>query len=584
MRNPLLALLCAAFCIALPSCAQYTPGPDSKVQPNVPKGTVTRAVLPPGKFYPGTPHSYQVYVPAQYDPKKPAPLLVYLDGNGPTVVLDNLIAKGDIPPMIGIFVAPGVLAPPNDDAMGRYNRIFEYDNISGRFADFLEQELIPEVAKKYNISKNPDDRAIGGVSTGAVGAFVAAWERPDMFHRVLTWIGTFVDMKGSDSLAAMVRRTEPKPLRVWLQDGKNDHITPDQPFGVFYAGSWPLNNQVMYEALEFGGYDVKLTIGEGGHDGNQSAALMPDAIRWIWRDYPAPIVAKPPAALDKKGWEPRGQVYSVLIPGKSWEPVAGAYQSVSSPAVDKEGNVYFADSVAGKVYKCDAEGKVSVFRDNTGGANVIRFGADGRLYASQPGRKRIVSWGADEKVVATNAVAADMAFTSKNALYFINALDGSVNVIGADGKRRIALPAGEIAKPTTLTFSPDQSLIDVGDAATKFNWSYQLSAEGTMVYGEPFYRVDIPETATGSSTSGSAVDTLGQAYWATGLGIQFCEQNGRCAGILSKPERGNLGNFVFGGKDLNWLYVAEGDKLYRRETKSKGVAAWSPVKPPRPPL
>jgi len=575
----------AFLCFATLSCAQYTPGPDSKVQPNVPKGTVTRLVLPPGKFYPGTPHNYQIYVPAKYDAAKPTPYMIFLDGSGPTVVLDNLIAKGDIPPIIGIYVAPGVLDPLSGDAMGRYNRIFEYDNISSRFSSFLEEELIPEVAKKYNLSKNPDDHAIAGTSTGGVGAFVAAWERPDLFHRVLTWIGTFVDMKGADSLPAMIRRTEPKPLRVWLQDGKNDHLAPGQSYGVFYAGSWPINNELMYEALQFGGYDVKLTIGEGGHDGNQSAALMPDAIRWIWRDYPAPIVVKPPAALDQKGWEPRGQVYSVILPGKGWEQVGGPYQSVSSPTVDKEGNVFFCGSVASRIYKSDAEGKVTVFREKTGGATVIRFGSDGRLFAA--GNRRIVAWpptGA-EQVIATQVTATDMAVTAKGDLYFINAADGSIGVVASNGQhRRIALPAGTIAKPTTLTFSPDQSLVDIGDASNRFNWSFQVAADGALVNGEPFYRVDIPETATGSGTSGATVDSIGQAYWATSLGIQYCEQNGRCAAILAKPERGTLGAIAFGGKDLNWLYAVEGDKLWRRETKSKGVAAWSPVKPPRPPL
>ena len=178
-----------------------------------------------------------------------------------------------------------------------------------------------------------------------------------------------------------------------------------------------------------------------------------------------------------------------------------------------------------------------------------------------------------------------MAVTAKGDLYFINAADGSIGVVASNGQhRRIALPAGTIAKPTTLTFSPDQSLVDIGDASNRFNWSFQVAADGALVNGEPFYRVDIPETATGSGTSGATVDSIGQAYWATSLGIQYCEQNGRCAAILAKPERGTLGAIAFGGKDLNWLYAVEGDKLWRRETKSKGVAAWSPVKPPRPPL
>ncbi len=142
------------------------------------------------------------------------------------VVFDNLIAKHDLPPMIGIFVDPGILPVVSDTDQNRYNRIYEYDSLTPRFADFLLNELIPAVAKNYNLSKNPDDRGLSGVSTGAVGAFMAAWNRPDQFHRVLSFIGTYVAMKGADSMPALVRRTEPKPIRIFMQDGTNDHIVP----------------------------------------------------------------------------------------------------------------------------------------------------------------------------------------------------------------------------------------------------------------------------------------------------------------------------------------------------------------------
>ncbi len=182
----------------------YSLGPDSQVQESVPKGSVTKHVLPPGRFYPGTPHNYSVYMPAQYDASKATAFMVFLDGSGYLgegiripVVFDNLIAKHEIPPMIGIFVDPGVL-PALPDAQSRYERIFEYDSLSDRYSRFLLEELIPAVAKEYNLSKNPDDHGIAGTSTGAVGAFMAAWNRPDQFHRVMSFIGTYVAMKGAD--------------------------------------------------------------------------------------------------------------------------------------------------------------------------------------------------------------------------------------------------------------------------------------------------------------------------------------------------------------------------------------------------
>src|SRR5438477_424314 len=270
----------------------YALGPESQAQSGVPKGTVTTYELAPGKFFPGTPHTYSIYIPAQYEAVKPAPFMIFLDGGAflsdsvrVPVVFDNLIAKHELPALIGIFVNPGTLPALSEQAQNRVERIFEYDSLSDRYSRFLLEELIPEVAKKYNLSKDPNDRALCGLSTGAVGAFMAAWNRPDQFHRVLNFIGTYVAMKGADALPALIRKTEPKPLRIFLQDGKNDHIVDAEPYGTYFAGSWPINNEVIFEAFQSAGYDAKLVMGEGGHDLKQPASIMPEALRWLWRGY-----------------------------------------------------------------------------------------------------------------------------------------------------------------------------------------------------------------------------------------------------------------------------------------------------------
>jgi gluconolactonase len=239
----LLTLLAATL---LHAQETYVLGRDSMPQAGVAKGSVTKYELKAGHFYPGTPHTYSVYLPAQYDASKPTPFMIFLDGSGflsdkvrVPVVFDNLIAKHELPPMIGIFIDPGVLPAVSDQAQHRFERVFEYESLSDRYSRFLLEELIPEVEKKYNLSKDANDRALCGVSTGAVGAFMAAWNRPDQFHRVLSFIGTYVAMKGADSLPALIRKTEPKPIRIFLQDGTNDHIVPAQPWGTFYAGSCP---------------------------------------------------------------------------------------------------------------------------------------------------------------------------------------------------------------------------------------------------------------------------------------------------------------------------------------------------------
>jgi sugar lactone lactonase YvrE/predicted esterase len=565
----------------------YELGPDSQPHEGTPKGIVTRHQLAPGKVYAGVPHNYAVYVSAMYDAAKPTPFMVFLDGSGalgngqrvPTV-FDNLIAKGALPPLIGIFVDPGVLPAPSPDAQDRFHRILEYDSIDGRFARFLEQELIAEVAKKYNLSKDPNDHAIAGVSTGAVGAFVVAWERPDLFRRVLSFIGTFVHMRGADSFPAMIRRTEPKPLRIFLEAGKNDHLVPGQPFGTFYAGSWPINNQLMFEALEFAGYDVKLEYGENQHNMTHGSAIMPDALRWLWRDYPRKIEARQPRAMGEKGWDPRAQVYSVILPGKGWEPVADAAAGL---AAAKDGRLFFSDPTANRIYVVSADGKVSVFKEKTGAAGALRVAADGRLYAAAG--HRIVSFGesGDERAAAKDVDAADFVLTDKGAIYYIDAAKKSIGLIDPSGKRRGVYDGQGFNKPAALTLSPDQSLLLVADVQSRFNWSFQIQADGSLASGEPFYRVDLAEASTRGS-SGATVDSIGQAYFATALGIQLCEQNGRCGAIIAKPVPGDLGRITFGGKDLGWLYAIDGGKLYRREVKVRGVDLSTRMKPPKPPL
>jgi sugar lactone lactonase YvrE len=570
----------------------YNLGSDSQPQPGVPKGTITKYQLAPGKLYPGTPHNYSVYVPAQYNPAKPAPFMIYLDGSGAVtgmhvpVVFDNLIARGELPPLIGIFIDPGVLPAASEAAQSRFERVFEYDSINDRFVRFLITELIPEIGKKYNLSKDPNDHGISGNSTGAVGAFMAAWERPDQFRRVLSFIGTFVAMKGADSLPAMIRKTEPKPIRIFMQEGRNDHIVPGLSYGTFYAGSWPINNQVMFEALSYSGYDVKFVMGDEGHNSKHGAAIMPDALRWLWRGYPEPIAVHPPAAMNSPGWDPRGKVYSVVSADQLWQQVGETYSSVRGPAPDKDGNVFFADAADGRIYRADSAGKAAVFKENAGKVAALRIGADGRLYVAEPDRKRIVSFGTggDEKMVAQNVEAADLALTAKGDLYYTEPAQRRIGYVSAAGKRRVVYDGGEIGRPTGLSLSPDQAMLVVTDAQYRFSWSFQLAADGSLVNGEPFYRLEIPDTAWMSGVAGVTLDSIGQVYFATALGVQMCEANGRVAAILNRPEIDAVSGVAFGGPEMNWLYVAAGGKLFRRPTKTTGVGVWNVAKLPKPPL
>jgi enterochelin esterase-like enzyme len=267
---------------------QYVPGPDSLVQPGVPKGEVTKYSWNDSKVFPGTVRDYWVYVPKQYDASKPACVFVCQDGlsYNATTVFDNLIHKKELPVTIGIFIQPGDFPlkpgePPRKRADGRpaskANRSKEYDTLSDDYARFLLEEIMPEVAKKYNLTKDPEGRCIAGSSSGGICAFTVAWERPNEFRKVFSTVGSFTNIRGGHAYPSIIRKTDKKPIRVFLQDGSNDLDNE--------AGNWPLANQSMAAALKFKGYDYKFVFGEGVHSGKHGTALFPDAMRWMWRDY-----------------------------------------------------------------------------------------------------------------------------------------------------------------------------------------------------------------------------------------------------------------------------------------------------------
>ena len=624
MKPILFSLLLLTAAMALPA-QDYTLGPDSQPRDGVPKGTVTKFVLPPGKAYPGTPHNCAVYVPAQYDASKPTAFMIFLDGSQALgnsmrvpVVFDNLIAKHDLPPMIGIFVDPGILPVVSDANQNRYNRIYEYDSLTPRFSEFLINELIPAVAKDYNLSKNPDDRGLSGVSTGAVGAFAAAWNRPDQFHRVLSFIGTYVSMKGADALPALVRKTEPKPIRIWMQDGTADHIVPPEPFGSSPFGSWPINNQVMHEALEFAGYDVKFEMGTEAHNLKQGGADLPDALRWLWRGYPEPITVHEPPAAHEAGYDTSNRVFSTLYLDKPWQQVGGEYGSITSLTADRNGNVYLPGATNKKILRVDPQGNVTPFvevPDSAPDQNstlILRMGPGDRLYAYVPvagsnpfDRGLIVSWStANEKASDRQIIAPglrgvqDFVVMRDGTIYSLNSrffsLGRSIVRIDLSGKSDNAYDQTDIDSdwviPTCLALSPDQSMLVVTDEASQYSWSLQIAADGSLVNGEPFYRVELPETTMRNgqgNVCAVAEDSDGMVYFATALGIQVAMQNGRIVEILNPPITAgeSIRAITFAGSaQQNWIYVAQDGKLFRRPVKVTGANAWTVVKPPKPTL
>ncbi len=280
-----MGLLLGVF--ALTAAEPYKLGPDSQRQEGVPQGKVTKHSWTSKQFYPGTERDYWVYVPAQYDAKKGACLMVFQDGNNYVrengsfrtgIVFDNLIHKKEMPVTIGVFINPGIIPPAQPHQMPRKNRSYEYDSLGDTYSRFLLEELLPQVEKDYNIRKDPASRAIGGSSSGGICAFTVAWERPDQFGKVLSYIGSFTNIRGGHVYPAIIRKAEKRDIRVFLQDGENDLDN--------LHGNWPLSNRDMASALAYAKYDYKFVMGVGAHNGKHAGSIHPDALRWLWRDYP----------------------------------------------------------------------------------------------------------------------------------------------------------------------------------------------------------------------------------------------------------------------------------------------------------
>ncbi len=284
MSRCLVAVTSLLLCVPLLRGADdYQLGPDSQERPDVPHGKVTKHSWT-STIFPGTVRDYWVYVPAQYDPKQPACVMVFQDGVGYVnpkgqfrvpIVFDNLIHKKEMPVTIGIFINPGTMPANGKDKAARSNRSFEYDTLSDQYVRFLEKEILPEVAKEYNLRKDAAGRAICGISSGGICAFTAAWERPDLFGKVLSHVGSFTNIHGGHVYPALIRKTERKPIRVFLQDGSHDLDNQH--------GNWPLANQQMAAALKFAGYDYRFEYGDGGHNGKHGGAILPESLRWLWR-------------------------------------------------------------------------------------------------------------------------------------------------------------------------------------------------------------------------------------------------------------------------------------------------------------
>jgi enterochelin esterase family protein len=562
---------------AVAKAPEWQPHPDAVARDDVPHGKVEPMPTWESKIFPNTTREWAIYVPAQYKQEQAAALMVFQDGHNyqdvkgrwrVPVVFDNLIARGDMPVTIAVFINPGhdsSKGPPQSKWKAS-NR--SYDSLGDRYARFLLEEILPEVEKRYNISRDPEQRAICGASSGGICSFTVAWEHPEAFRKVLSTIGSFTNLRGGNVYPSLIRKTEPKPLRVYLADTSGD---VDNAFG-----SWPWSNQLMNSALSYMGYDVRFDWAEGyAHNADHGGALFPEALRWLWRKEPH----RP--AIDTKG-DLRGDLtlLKLLIPGERWQPVAENLGFADAPCTDAEGNFYFCDMKAPAVYRVNAsDGKRTELVNEA--VSGLEFGPDGLLYGCQGAKSRVVS--IDPKTGAVNELAAnvapnDLAVTADGFVLITETKHSRVTRINTK-TGEVAVAATGITRPNGIVLSPDGGTLAVSDSGSENVWTFRVNAGGVLDAQMPTMTMRLPidpkgefkfneppPYQTASRGDGSAVDKAGRYYVTSALGVQVYDPTGRQCGVLSKPiESQPLTSCVLAGAQHNYLYVTNGNTVFRRK-------------------
>jgi enterochelin esterase family protein len=588
MKAPLLAALVLCLAVPFSEAQEYKLGPESTERaPGVLKGRVEKFQYTESKVFPDTSRDCWVYIPAQYDGSKPAALMVFQDGGGYVsetggqrvpIVFDNLIAKGEMPVTIAVFINPGNRTATDSAGTGannRSNRSFEYDSLGDAYSRFLINEMLPYVVAKYGvkITDDPEMRAICGMSSGAICAFTVAWERPDSFRKVLSQIGSFTNIRGGHVYPAWIRKTERKPIRVFLQDGSNDLNN--------LHGNWPLANQEMASALAFMGYDYQFVMGTGGHSGQHGGVILPETLRWLWR--PALAELPKPQTKDNLGGD---EALSKVLPdgGKpgDWELVGEGYGFTDAACGDAEGNFYFSDLGKSVVYRVGVgETKPSVWMEGGPKISGMKFGPDGKIYAATQGQgtnnaKKIIVIDPATKQIETVAVDVnpnDLIVSKAGWIYFTDTGAGQVIGVPISGRNlpRPHAVAGGINKPNGIGLTPDQTQLIVSEYGGTNAWTFLVADDGSLRGGEKNMELRAPVGKSDSGGDGMITDASSR-YWITShLGIQMFDANGRMGGIVSRPQEKGTVSCAFAGPGRAWLYVCSSDRVYRRKTLTEGA-------------
>lgn len=574
-----IAVFAIVFGTSLATAVEFPTPPEAVREDGVPVGELKRGVFTSTGLYPGTAREYAVYIPAQYDPAgDEAALMVYHDGNGfcndksgsrAHIVMDTLIHEGAIPVMIGLFIQPGVL-PPLDPkkAVDRLNRSIEYDILNGNYARFLIDEFIPYVEKTYGvkISKDPNRRGLCGSSSGGIAAFTCAWERPDSFRRILSMVGTFTGHRGGDDYPTLVRRTEPKPLRVFLQGNSDDLDVA--------SGDWWIANLSLQRALEFSGYETAHEWGEGGHNQKHGASIFPKAMRWLWETE---TVSAHPG-------QSRSGSRDFIDLDAGWEIASDGHQWAEGLAATADGTLYFTDVAAGELYKIAPDGTKTLVDGDTGKANGLAVGPDGLIYGAAAGAKEIRVWDpatGKRETIASGTHSNDIVVHHEGHVYYTDPQAGKVwHLAPGTRERREADP--NFPTCNGISLSTDQGQLFVADFSGRYVYSYRIEADGTLSHKLPYFHAQLPADGGHSHLDGMCVNTDGNLLVASSAGIQVFDPRGRILIVLPRPrhEDARTNYVTFGGPDRKTLYVATAKTIYKRPAKKfQGVDPASPALP-----
>ncbi|MGV8133697.1 MAG: alpha/beta hydrolase-fold protein [Mangrovibacterium sp.] len=521
----------------------------------IPKGRIEQFQFNESKIYPGTTRTVTVYIPARIDPSVPACVYVSQDGHSPgnTDVMDLLIARKEMPVTVGVFISRGQMPYPTAPQDIRNNRPYEYNSLGDGYARFILEEILPLVSRKYNLNLSEDgnDRCIGGGSSGGICAFNAAWERPDEFRRVYSSCGSFVAYNGGNVFPVLIRKCEPKPIRVYLHGAKNDLNNA--------GGNFWLTYKEMEDALAFSGYDYKSVETSDGHCQSYDS-LFPDAMRWLWRDYPGPV---------KEGVGP-ARIKIILSPEEKWVELKDGFNQVDELTADKNGEVFFCDGKDNRIYKIDTTGLVSLFSADARHISGLTIARDGSVYGLSEKTGKISAFDLDGKsrLIAKRIPGSGIKAICDGSFYTLGKEGGKGKIWHVSRAGKIRIVDSGLQAPVACDILYDKILF-VADSCSQWISSYMIGADDSLLYKQHTIWVDVlPDPADDNGVRSVCADPDGNIFVSTRAGIWVgSDQPYENQGIISSPSSGKISSFCLAG---NNIYATDGNKIFRRKLKVGG--------------